>query len=188
MTRQVQQIILFSILALVSYSVWKYFFDREKTIQDKPFTKGYSIENVELKITDELGKLTAKFTSPNLTRFTDTPVLNIETPLFWTYKEGKEHWKLESISANYDTDKNEVDFTNKLKAQTVNDETPTKFVANNLLLDLNNKKANTKDGVNFIQQNMSMTGQIAKFDLDKETLEVSEDVKAIYKSQYKKNQ
>lgn len=188
MTRQIQQIIIFSILALASYGVWKYFFDREKIIQDKPFTKGYSIENVELKITDELGKLTAKFTSPNLTRYTDTPILHITAPLFWTYKEGKEHWLLESKSANYDTEKNEVDFLNKLSAQTVNDETQLKFVANSLLLDLNNKNASTKDGVSFIQQNMTMTGQVAKFDLEKETLEVSENVKAIYKPRNKKNQ
>ncbi len=186
MTKQTQQIVIFSLFALVSYGVWKYFFDREKFIQDKPFTKGYSVENVELKITDESGQLTARFTSPNLTRYTDSPVLHINEPLFWTYHEGKEHWLLESQKAEYNTEEEEIDFSEKLMAHTVGIEQPTSFEANSLLLDLKNKIATTDDGVVFKQNNMIMTGQIAKFDLTQETLEVNKNVKAIYKSQYKK--
>ncbi len=183
MTKQTQQIILFTIFALVSYFIWKYFFDREKIVQDKPFTKGYSVENVELKITDESGQLTARFISPNLTRYTDSPILHINEPLFWTYREGKEHWVLESKKAKYDTDKEEIDFSVKLIAHTVNIEQPVSFEANSLLLNLKNKKATTQDGVVFKQNNMIMTGQIAKFDLTQETLEVNNNVKAIFKSQ-----
>jgi len=185
MTKQSQQIILFAMLALASYGVWKYFFDREKFIQDKPFTKGYSVENVELKITDDYGQLTAKFTSPNLTRYTDSPVLFIKQPLLWTFREGKEHWLLESPMAEYNTDKEEVIFSKKLMANTINENKPTSFEANSLLLKLKNKMATTNDGVVFKQNNMIMTGQIAQFDLTQETLEVNENVRAVYKSQYK---
>lgn len=184
MTKQTQQIILFALFALVSYGIWKYFFDREKLIQDKPFTKGYSVENVELKITDESGQLTARFISPNLTRYTDSPVLHINEPLFWTYHDGTEHWLLESQKAEYNTDKEEVDFSDKLMAHTVNVEHPTYFETNSLLLDLKNKNAYTDDGVVFKQNQMIMTGQIAQFDLTHETLEVNKNVKAVYKSQY----
>lgn len=185
MTKQTQQIVIFALFALVSYGVWKYFFDREKFIQDKPFTKGYSVENVELKITDESGQLTARFISPNLTRYTDSPVLHINDPLFWTYHEGKEHWLIKSTKAEYNTEKEEMAFSEKLLAQTVDVEQPTSFEANSLLLNLNNKIATTNDGVKFKQNNMIMTGQIAKFDLIQETLEVNTNVKAIFKSQYK---
>ena len=182
---QIQQIVLFVLFALFSYGVWKVFFDREKFAQDKPFTKGYSIENVELKITDESGNLTAKFTSPNLTRYTDSPVLHINSPLFWTYSEGKDHWLLESQNAEYNTEKEQVDFITKVVAHTVNEEQPTSFEANTLLLKLKSKNAYTNDGVMFKQNDMVMTGQIAQFDLIQETLEVNKNVKAIFKSQYK---
>ncbi len=185
MTKQNQHIVIFALFSLVSYGVWKYFFDREELTQDKPFTKGYSIENVELKITDESGQLTAKFVSPNLIRYTDSPVLYIKEPLFWTYREGKEHWLLESQKAEYDTEKEEVDFSEKLIAHTVNVDQPASFEAMSLLLNLKNKNATTQDGVVFKQNNMVMTGQIAKFDLIQETLEVNKNVKAIFKSQYK---
>lgn len=185
MTKQTQQIILFAIFALFSYGIWKYFFDREKFTQDKPFTKGYSIENIELKITDESGNFTARFTSPNLIRYTDSPVLFINSPLFWAYKDGKEHWLLESKNAEYNTDKEQVKFSENVVAHTISQEQPTSFEANSLLLNLKNKKAHTDDGVAFKQNDLNMTGQIAQFDLIQETLEVNKNVKAIYKSQYK---
>ena len=185
MTKQTHQIILFAICALISYGIWKYFFDREKFTQDKPFTKGYSIENIELKITDESGNFTARFTSPNLIRYTDSPVLFIKSPLFWTYKEGKEHWLLESNNAEYNTDKEQVEFSEKVIAHTVNQEQITSFEANSLLVNLKNNNARTNNGVEFKQHHMKMTGQIAQFDLIQETLEVNKNVKAIYKSQYK---
>lgn len=180
MTKQNQQIILFTILALLSYGVWKYFFDREKIIKDKPFTKGYSIEEVELKITDDLGELTAKFTSPNLTRFTDSPILHINQPILWTYKQGKQQWLLKSSKAEYNTDTDEVNFPKKMMAETTENDLPTSFAANSLLLNLDSKKAISNDGVTFKQNNLIMTGQIAKIDLTNEILEVNKNVKAIY--------
>lgn len=182
MSRQRQQIIIFSLLALISYALWNYYFNKEIEVKDKPFTKGYSVKNLELKIIDDKGLLTAKFISPNLIRYTDSPVVFMDAPQLWTYKDGVQQWLMTSDKAEYDTSLNEVGLYNNLVAHTVNDESKTVIKANNLLLDLNSKQARTDDGIVFQQtENYKMTGQIAQFDLNNEILEVNNDVKAVYK-------
>lgn len=182
MSQQIRQIIIFSAIALFIYGVWQYFFNKEELIQDKPFTKGYSIENLELKITDDLGKLTGKFISPSLVRYTDSTIMHINKPLFWTYKDGVKHWEVKSNIAEFNPAKNEINFLEELVAKTINDDSITEFTANSLLIDLKNNLASTKDGIYLKQQNFAMTGQIAQFNLKNETLEVNNNVKAVYKS------
>ncbi len=183
MSRQHQQIVIFFLLALMSYAVWNYYFNNEIQIKDKPFTKGYSVKNLELKIIDDSGFLTAKFISPNLIRYTDSPVVFMDDPQLWTYKEGVQQWLMISDKAEYNTSLNEVGLYNNLVAHTVNVESETTIKANNLLLDLNSKHAQTDDGIVFQQtENYRMTGQIAQFDLNNEILEVNNDVKAVYKA------
>ena len=143
MSKQAQHILLFAILALISYAIWKYYFDHEIVEADKPFTKGYSVDNIELKITDETGALTAMFKSPKLIRYTDNPIVHIDKPLFWTYENGKQHWSIVSENAEYNSDTLQVGLYENLKAQTVNDESQMLFEAENLMVDLKSKIAKT---------------------------------------------
>ena len=181
MTRQIQNMLFFFVLALLSYAVYKYYFDPLELKHDKPFTKGYSIENVELKITDANGHLSAKFKSPNLVRYTDSPLLFIETPLFWTYNDNHEHWLIESKKAEFNTDTNEVSLIDNVIAKTINDSSETRFKTPSLLVKLKDSSAFTDAGISLQKKQFNMSGQIAQFDLKNETLEVNNNVKAIYK-------
>ena len=182
MSKQAHHTIIFLILALLSYALWKYYFGEEAVEEIKPFTKGDSVENIELKITDETGALTAMFKSPKLIRYTDSPIVHITKPLFWTYEKGKQHWSIVSDKAEFNSDTQNVGLYDNLTAKTINTESQIEFNANNLLVDLKSKKANTTDGITIQQQNISMTGQIAQFDLKNETIEVNNNVKARYKT------
>ena len=181
MTRQIQNMLFFFILALLSYALYKYYFDPLIITKDKPFTKGYSVENVELKITDEKGQLSAKFKSPNLVRYTDSPLLFIETPLFWTYNDNQEHWLIQSEKAEFNTDTNEVSLIDNVIAKTINDSSETRFKTASLLVKLEDSSAFTDAGISLQQKQFKMSGQIAHFDLKNEILEVNNNVKAIYK-------
>jgi len=181
MTRQVLQIIVFSVLALMSFAVWKYFFDVTEVETSKPFTKGYSVKNVELKIIDETGKITAKFKSPNLIKYTDSPIVLINTPLFWTYNNGKEQWLMKSNKAEYNADLAEVKLIDNFVGRSIGGDSPlTIITAKNLLVNIKTKKAYTNDGIVFKQQQIIMTGQDAHVDLKNELLEVNKNVKAVY--------
>ena len=180
MTRHTLQIIIFFVLALVSFGVWKYYFDIPEVEVSNPFTKGYSIKNVELKIIDETGNITAKFKSPDLIKYTDSPVVLINTPLFWTYNNGKEQWLMKSDKAEYNAESAEVKLIDNFVARLVKDTSHTTIKANNLLVNINTKKAYTSDGMVFKQRQITMTGQDAHFDLKNEILEVNKNVKAVY--------
>jgi len=181
MTRQMQNMLFFFVLALLSYAVYKYYFDPLELKSDKPFTKGYSVENVELKITDTQGHLSAKFKSPNLIRYTDSPLLFIDSPLFWTFKNNQEHWLIQSKKAEFNTDTQEVSLIDEVRAKTINDSSETQFKTPSLLVKLKDSSAFTDAGISLQQQQFNMSGQIAHFDLKNEILEVNKNVKAIYK-------
>ena len=182
MSRQSRHTLVFFILALFSYAVWKYFFDDEKVEVEKPFTKGYSVDNIELKITDETGALTGLFKAPKLIRYTDSPIVHIDKPLFWTYDKGKQHWSIVSDKAEYNADTQDIGLYENLVAKTVNNDSGLSFTAENLFVNLNTKMATTSDGISIKQKQNTMTGQIAKFDLKNEILEVNNNVKAVYKT------
>lgn len=182
MTRQQKHILLFLVLAILIYSIWQIFFNLEKQKSNKPFTKGYSVENLELKITDESGKLVGKFTSPGLIRYTDSELILISKPKMWTYDDAKQHWQIFSEKAEYNNKTNEINFTEELKASSILGDKKSSFTANSLLVKLDNSTAYTNNGIVFNQTPFTMSGEIAKLDMKKEILEVNDNVKAIYKS------
>ena len=182
MTRQIRHIIAFSVIALASYSIIQYFFDEKEINKDEPFTKGYAIENLEMKITDDSGKFTAMFKSPGLVRYTDNPLIYVEKPLFWLFDKGKKNWQVNAQKAEYDVSGEKIKFIDKVKARSLNTQPVSLLAAKNLSLDLKKKKANTSSGILFKQGQLTMQGQIAQFDLKNEILEVNNNVNAIYKA------
>jgi LPS export ABC transporter protein LptC len=181
MTQQIKQILFFTLLTLLSYAVIKYFFSYEKPIADKPFTKGYSIENIEMKITDDEGLLTAEFKAPTIIRYTDDPKLFINKPLFWLFNNGEKNWVIQSNKAEYNAESENVTLIGDLIAKSTLGDSFKQFEAKNLTISLKDKIAKTEDGISLKQQQFTMTGQIANFDLKNDILEVNTNVKAIYK-------
>ncbi len=182
MSKQIPNIILFSLLALGSYAVIKYFFDEEEKIQDQPFTKGYAIEDLEMRITDKNGQFSAVFQSPSLVRYTDNPLIYVEKPLFWLYTKGKKSWQVVADKAQYNVDDESINFIEKVKAQSLNKKTQSELLAKDLLINLKNKIATTQNGIQLRQANLTMRGQKAQFDLQNNILEVNNNVKAVYKT------
>jgi len=165
------------------YTIWQVYFVSEDIQTDKPFTKGYSVENIELKITDDSGKLVGKFHSPELVRYTDSDIIHIKMPEFWTYNDGKINWKINSNSAEFDSRKNEVDFKEKLNAESITLTPKQQFTSNSLRVLLDKHLAVTNNGIIFKQDTATMSGINAILDLKKQIIEVNNNVKAIYKHQ-----
>ncbi len=180
MTRQIQQILFFSIIALLSYAVIKYFFERKVKIKDQPFTKGYAIEKLEMIITDDSGKFIAMFKSPGLVRYTDNPMIFVDKPLFWSFDSGKKRWQVEAEKAEYDVSADIINFINKVEAKSIDLSPPSLLTAKDLRFNLKNKKATTENGILLQQGQLTMQGQVAQFDLQNNILEVNKNVKAIY--------
>lgn len=182
MSKQSVQIIIFFILALFSYAVWKIFIFKEIEVKDKPFTKGYSIDNLELRITDEKGHISARFISPSLLRYTDSDIVLIKSPKLWTYEQGEQNWNFSSKQAEYNHKQNRVNLIEQVKATNLNSDSKINFTSNDLNLDLVNKLATTDNGIKVEKEQMSMSGEQADFDFKNDKIEVKNNVKVIYKS------
>ncbi len=181
MTAQNKQIALFAVIALVIYVVWSYYFNREEIKKDKPFTKGYSVEKIEMRMTNELGQLSTRFKSPSLIRYTDSPILYIDSPTVWTYEDNHENWLIKANKAELNTETNKVELIEDVNAHSLDANESMVFSSNNLVLDLSQHKAQTSHGVFMRQAQFSLTGQVAHIDLKKKIIEVNNNVKAIYK-------
>ncbi len=182
MSTQNKQIALFAVLALVIYAVWNYYFNREEIKKDKPFTKGYSVEKIEMRMTNQEGELSTKFKSPSLIRYTDSPVLFIDSPTVWTYENNTEKWLIKANKAELNTQTDKVELIDNVNAHSLNEKEPMDFSTNFLTLDLTNKKAQTTAGISMQQAQFSLQGQVAHIDLKNKIIEVNNNVKAIYKS------
>ncbi len=187
MTQHIRQVVLFSFLAFASYGIYKYYFDPLEIEQNKPFTKGYSVENIELKITNDVGKLSAKFQSPSIIRYTNDPTILIANPLFWTYKNGIEHWLLSAQKGTFNSDSRVVFMDQNVEAKTINELSKMAFKANDLIIDLSSNMAKTENGISLNKTQFSMSGSVAQFDLENEILSVKDNIKAVYKPIVKKN-
>ena len=132
MTKQTKQIYFFLLLAIISYSVWKIFFDQEIVVKDKPFTKGYSVDNLELRITDEEGNLSAKFNSPSLIRYTDSEQVLIKSPELLTFENGQQNWQFNSIKAIYNHKIDKVSLIDDVTAVNKNEKSKINFTSNDL--------------------------------------------------------
>jgi LPS export ABC transporter protein LptC len=158
------------------------FFYQELIVEDKPFTKGYSVDNLELRITDEEGHLSAKFNSPSLIRYTDSETVLIQKPALITYELGKQDWLFNSISAEYNHKLNEVKLVEQVRASTQAKDAKINFSSNDLIINLKSKLAQTENGISVDKELFSMTGDSARFDLKNDKIEVKNNVKVIYKS------
>lgn len=182
MRQQTKHILFFLVGALLSYAVWKFFFDREPVIQDKPFTKGYSVDQFELEITDEHGEFVAKFISPNLTRYTNSDTVLIDSPNFWTYENNSEGWFFESDSAEYDYKNEQVKLIDNVMAKSLDEIETIELNASDMMVNLSTKIAQTENGVLIQKDTLNLKGQKALFDLTNNQLTVNENVQVVYKS------
>ena len=182
MTKQTKQILIFFIFAVLSYAVWKIYIYQEPIVEDKPFTKGYSVDSLELRITDEDGKISAKFISPSLISYTDNDLVFIETPELWTYEEGKQNWQFNSKHAEYNHKQDKIMLKEQVKAMSLSEDSKINFSSKDLRIDLKNKHAETENGIIVKKELFSMTGDKADFDFKNDKIEVKNNVKVIYKS------
>lgn len=77
---RIKQLLLFSLLALVSYAVFDKYFNSDASQLYEPFTKGYALSGVTIQSTDETGQIITTIKSPAVTHYADTEKTIIQEP------------------------------------------------------------------------------------------------------------
>lgn len=106
---RLKQLLLFSLLAVLSYGVYERFFNASTNEQYKPFTKGYALTGVVIKSTDETGAVITTVKSPAITHYADSEVTVIEQPNI-TLHEAQGNWVFTSASGQINPEKTEIFF------------------------------------------------------------------------------
>ena len=81
------QLMVFTVLAFVSYAVYDKYYGSDSETQFKPFTKGYSLEGVVIRTSDEAGEITSTIESPSMIHYADTEISVINEPRYTIHEK-----------------------------------------------------------------------------------------------------
>ncbi|WP_395376089.1 LPS export ABC transporter periplasmic protein LptC [Marinicella sp. W31] len=174
-------LIFFAILALISYAVWQRYFKAEENEEIEPFTKGYALEGVEMDITNELGMVTTRISSPSMVYYEDQSVLHMKEPQVLMYSAEDDDWQFTAPTGEYHEEKKmlvfeqEVNLTSLPKAEGV---TPIHIVTSGLSVLPDNNTATTENDIAIDQAEMRMSGNGALINLNLQEFRIKRNVKA----------
>jgi len=103
------QLLVFALLALVSYVIYEKYYVADSTVMYEPFTKGYSLEGVELKISNEAGEISSTIVAPSIIHYADSEVTVINEPVY-TMHEDNGDWIFYSKSGEINADQTSLFF------------------------------------------------------------------------------
>ncbi len=176
------QLIVFALLALLSYGVYERFFGQASDIQYEPFTKGYSLEGVILKTSDADGRIISTIESPAIVHYADTEISVVTEPKY-TLHQPNGDWIFQSKKGEISADQSELYFPGKVNL--LLDSKSQERVAidtSDLRVDVNNKTGRGQGVINVIKPGMLMTGTGSVIDFNNESIEVLEDLYAEFEN------
>lgn len=183
---RLKQLIVFIILATVSYAVFeKYFSSNDKRLFE-PFTKGYAISGVTIETTDENGKIVSTIKSPSVIHYADTEVTMIEQPDVTLY-EGDGDWKFSSGVGEINAEQTQIYFPNAVLINLFNDKlgSDVNALAMNtsaLTVDMSNKIGRTTEKVQMNQSGSMIKGVGAEVDFKLQQIEILSEMYAEFEN------
>lgn len=177
-----QQLTLFLILAVLSYGIYDNYFAQENTVEFEPFTKGYSLEGVIIKNSDEQGRIVSTIESPSMIHYADTEVSVVNDPKYTMHqKEGD--WVFTSSKGEINKEQTELYFpgqVNLLHEPTTDEK--VSIVTSNLLVDVVAKLGNGKGKITVEKPGLLMTGMGSVIDFTDQSVEILENMYAEFEN------
>ena len=172
-----KSVLIFAVLAAGSYGLYEYKFSDDSAWEFKPFTKGYSLFDSEIQITDEEGQIHTTISSLEIIFYADSEETKIKKPQI-TYQAGNSRWHLDSESALINATQSEINFPQKVFLNSLNPENKTEIITRALTLYPETKMAKTQAELSMVSDYMSMTGKGSVIDLTKQQIEVLDETHA----------
>ena len=179
---RLKQLLLFSLLAVLSYGVYERFFNLSKSDQYKAFTKGYALTGVVLKSTDDTGAVVTTVESPAITHYADSEVTVIEQPNI-TLHETQGNWVFTSESGQINPDKTEIFFPEQvvvnLDSETVN---PISITTSALKVNVVEKIGRTKAELRLDEVGSLLKGLGAVINFNQQEIEILSEMYAEFEN------
>lgn len=82
-----RQLLAFALLAVGSYAVYETWYSEDSAFAYEPFTKGYSIEGVVIRNSDEDGRIISTIKAPSVIHYADSGVTVINQPSYRMHQD-----------------------------------------------------------------------------------------------------
>ena len=173
---------LFALLALFSYGVYDRYFGQSTEVEYEPFTKGYSLEGVVMKTSDEEGRIISTIESPAIVHYADTEISVITEPKYTLHQQNGD-WVFESKVGEISPDQTELYFSGKVNLL-LDSKTQDKVTieTSDLRVNVENKTGVGRGAINVDKPGLMMTGVGSKIDFTSQTIEVLEDLYAEFEN------
>lgn len=179
-TARLKQLLIFMLIAVLSYFVWQFAFVEIEESKFKPFTKGYSVSDVLLEITDESGQITTVINSPLLLYYADTEITEITKPQVVLKGSDGKSWMFESDKGRYIDSQFELFFPGDVVVQNdaLNIENKITLNTSALTVDTENHTAQSEAFIGIKQNNMFFNGVGSFINFSTQEIEVKSNVHA----------
>ena len=176
------QLMVFAVLALVSYAVFEKYYGVDSETRFKPFTKGYSLEGVVIKTSDEAGEITSTIESPSMIHYADTEISVINEPRY-TIHEKTGDWIFTSNKGEINKEQTELTFPDVVNFYLATEPLMAVSVkSSHLVVDINNKIGRTADKVIVKQPGAQLTGLGSVINFADQEIEIIEDMYAEFEN------
>ena len=181
---RMKQVMLFSLLAILSYAVFEKYFNDESTQQFKPFTKGYALTGVTIQSTDETGQFITTIESPAVTHYADTEITVIQQPNIRLH-EAEGDWLFTSDVGEINPQQTEIYFPNQvfinlLDTEQASDE--VNIMTEQLTVDITEKTGTTPALLTLSQIDSSIQGVGAVVNFHSQEIDILSEMYAEFEN------
>ncbi|MCB1583345.1 MAG: LPS export ABC transporter periplasmic protein LptC [Xanthomonadales bacterium] len=176
------QLVLFGVMALLSYGVYDRFFDKSSNIQYEPFTKGYSLEGVIMKTSNSEGEIISTIESPAIVHYADSEVSVITEPKYTLHQQNGD-WIFRSNKGEINPEQTEIYFPDKVNLLLNSDKQAALTIeTSDFVVDVIRKTGRGKGVINVVKAGMLMTGVGSVINFTDESVEILEEMYAEFEN------
>lgn len=176
-----KQLLIFGVLAGISYAVYEYAFAQENDVRFKPFTKGYALYDSTVQITNDEGHIHSTIKSPEMVHYADSQLTTIQSPEVIMVQKGRQ-WVMSSKVATINESQTAIHFPEQVTVK--NDaEQPLTVETSDMTVFPEQKSTASPAPIVIHQAGREMKGVGSKIDFDKELIEVLDETHAEFDAQ-----
>ncbi len=176
------QLTVFGLLAVVSYAIYDNFFGTESATQYEPFTKGYSLEGVVIRTSDESGEIVSTMESPSMVHYADTEISMIESPKY-TLHQNDGDWIFTSAKGEINKGQTEVFFPELVDLSFDSKETEAVNIqTSQLRIEIIKKIGVTDENISVKRPGLILTGLGSLINFNDHSIEILEDMYAEFEN------
>jgi LPS export ABC transporter protein LptC len=175
---RIRQLMVFALLALGSYAVYETWHSDDSGYAYEPFTKGYSIEGVVIRNSDQEGHIVSTITAPSVIHYADSGRTVINQPSYRMHQEGGD-WLFSSASGEINQAQTEMFFPEAVLLELdVAAEDKVSVKTSQLTVDLEQQTGSSPEQLSVSQPGVLLKGVGSVIRFKQQEIEILEDVYA----------